>query len=61
MFMRFLSLLLCDYEVIKGVHPDIDEEALRVVKKMSGRWKPGVQQGKKVRVKYNMPINFSLQ
>jgi TonB family protein len=52
---------LCDYAVIKGVHPDVDEEALRVVKKMSGRWKPGVQRGQKVRVKYNMPINFSLQ
>ncbi|WP_018619022.1 TonB family protein [Spirosoma luteum] len=51
---------LCDYEVMKGVHPDVDKEALRVVRKMSGRWKPGVQRGKKVRVKYNLPINFSL-
>ena len=52
---------LCDYEVLKGVRPDIDREALRVVKKMSGRWTPGVQRGKKVRVKYNLPINFALQ
>jgi TonB family protein len=51
---------LCDYEVLKGVHPAIDEEALRVTKAMSGRWKPGIQRGKKVRVKYNMPINFHL-
>ena len=51
---------LCDYTVMKGVHPDVDQEALRVVKKMSGRWKPGVQRGQKVRVKYNLPINFSL-
>ena len=51
---------LCDYEVLKGVRPDIDREALRVVKKMSGRWTPGVQRGQKVRVKYNLPINFSL-
>jgi TonB family protein len=51
---------LCDYEIIKGVHPDIDKEALRVTKAMSGRWTPGVQRGKKVRVRYNMPINFSL-
>ncbi|WP_020604555.1 TonB family protein [Spirosoma spitsbergense] len=51
---------LCDYTVLKGVHPDVDQEALRVVKKMSGRWKPGVQRGQKVRVKYNLPINFSL-
>ncbi|GAB4020978.1 TonB family protein [Spirosoma koreense] len=51
---------LCDYEVIKGVAPSVDQEALRVVKAMSGRWKPGSQRGEKVRVKYNLPINFSL-
>lgn len=51
---------LCDYEVIKGVHPSVDQEALRVVKKMSGLWKPGLQRGEKVRVKYNLPINFTL-
>lgn len=52
---------LCDYEVMKGVHPDLDREAVRVVKAMSGRWKPGIQRGQKVRVKYNLPINFTLQ
>jgi TonB family protein len=51
---------LCDYEVIKGVYPDLDREAVRVVKAMSGKWKPGIQRGRKVRVKYNLPINFSL-
>lgn len=51
---------LCDYEVIKSVHPDLDREALHVVEAMSGRWKPGVQRGRKVRVKYNLPINFAL-
>lgn len=51
---------LCDYEVLKSVHPDLDEEAVRVVKQMSGKWIPGVQRGRKVRVKYNLPINFSL-
>ena len=51
---------LCDYDVLKGVSPDVDKEALRVVKRMSGRWKPGVQRGEKVRVKYNLPINFTL-
>jgi TonB family protein len=51
---------LCDYEVLKGVHPDVDKEALRVTKIMNGHWKPGIQRGKKVKVKYNLPINFSL-
>ena len=52
---------LCDYEVLKGVHPELDREALRVVKAMSGRWKPGSERGQKVKVKYNLPINFNLQ
>lgn len=52
---------LCDYEVLKSVHPELDREAVRVIQKMSGRWKPGSQRGQKVRVKYNLPINFTLQ
>jgi len=52
---------LCDYEVMKGVSPSVDQEALRVVKAMSGKWTPGVQRGERVRVKYNLPINFTLQ
>ena len=52
---------LCDYAVVRGAHPDLDQEALRVVKAMSGRWKPGIQRGQKVRVKYNLPVNFTLQ
>lgn len=51
---------LCDYEVLKSVSPSVDQEAVRVVKAMSGRWKPGYQRGEAVRVKYNLPINFSL-
>ena len=51
---------LCDYQVLKSVQPDLDREAIRVVQKMSGKWTPGVQRGQKVRVKYNLPINFSL-
>ncbi|GAB3642783.1 TonB family protein [Spirosoma arcticum] len=52
---------LCDYEVIKGLDSSINQEALRVVKAMNGRWKPGTRRGQKVRVKYTMPINFTLQ
>lgn len=51
---------LCDFNVLKGAHPSLDAEALRVTKLMSGRWKPGLQRGRPVRVKYNMPMNFSL-
>ncbi|WP_338873032.1 TonB family protein [Spirosoma sp. SC4-14] len=51
---------LCDYEVLKSVQQDLDAEALRVVKKMSGKWLPGYHRGQKARVKYNLPINFTL-
>ncbi len=36
-----------------------DEEAMRVLK-ASPRWTPGIQNGKPVRVKYNIPISFTL-
>ena len=38
----------------------LDQEALRVIRKMP-RWKPGSLKGKPVRVKYTIPINFSLK
>lgn len=37
-----------------------DEEALRVLK-MSRRWNPGIQNGKPVRVSYNIPIKITPQ
>ncbi len=51
---------LCDYEIVKSLSPSVDKEALRVVKAMSGKWTPGYRRGEAVRVKYNLPINFSL-
>lgn len=51
---------LCDHEVVKSVYPSLDAEAIRVVKQMNGLWKPGEQRGEKIRVKYNIPVNFSL-
>ncbi|MFN8345456.1 MAG: energy transducer TonB [Spirosomataceae bacterium] len=51
---------LCDYEIMKGIGSGCDEEALRVVKEMSGKWEPSLQYGKKVRVRYNLPITFTL-
>ena len=37
----------------------IEEEAIRVMK-LSKRWNPALQNGRPVRVKYNIPIKFSL-
>jgi TonB family protein len=45
--------------VQKGVSEELDQEALRVIKNMP-KWKPGMQSGKAVRVKYTTPISFRL-
>ena len=45
--------------VLTNVDPDLDKEALRVIKSMP-RWTPGKQKGKPVRVKYTVPVNFRL-
>ena len=52
---------LCDYKVEKSAGFGLDNEAMRVVKKMDGKWEPGKLRGKNVRVKYNLPINFQRQ
>lgn len=46
-------------KVIKDIGGGCGAEAIRVVKMMP-RWKPGRQRGKRVRVQYNLPLNFNL-
>ncbi len=46
-------------KVERHAHPDLDEEAVNVVKSMP-RWNPGKLNGKPVRVKYTLPITFKL-
>ncbi|MEN8228310.1 MAG: energy transducer TonB [Bacteroidota bacterium] len=47
-------------EVIRGVHPSLDKEALRVINS-SPKWEPGFQSNRYVNVIYLFPINFVLQ
>lgn len=51
---------IADAKVVRSVHPLLDAEALRVVNLMP-KWKPGMQDGKAVNVKYNIPVSFRLQ
>ncbi len=51
---------IVDIEVLKGVDPALDEEAVRVIKMMP-KWNPGQQAGKNVRVRYTLPILFTIQ
>jgi TonB family protein len=46
--------------VLKGVDPELDNEAMRVVSILP-QWKPGKQGGKTVNVWYSLPINFALK
>jgi len=45
--------------VLKGVHPLLDAEAIRVVSSIKG-WKPGMQDGIPVNVWYMLPVNFAI-
>ncbi len=46
-------------KVVKGVDPELDAEALRVINGMP-TWTPGKQKGEAVRVQYTVPVNFRL-
>lgn len=47
-------------EIFKGVHPLLDEEALRVTR-LLGNWTPAYEDGVRVKVKYTLPVNFNLK
>ena len=47
-------------EVLRGVTPLLNEEAVRVINTMP-RWNPGMQRGKAVAVKYTFPITLRLK
>jgi len=49
---------LSDIQVVRSLGYGTDEEAVRLLTN-SPKWTPGIQDGKPVRVKYNIPINFS--
>ena len=51
-----------DSKVIRGVGNGLgcDQEALRVMKLMPN-WSPGMQNGRPVRTRFNLPIKFTLR
>ena len=50
---------ICDAEVVRGIDPLLDREAMRVINAFP-TWRPGHQRGRPVRVKYTVPITFRL-
>ena len=47
-------------EILRGIGGGCEEEAVRVVKKMS-KWKPGKQNGQSVNVQFKLPVSFTLR
>lgn len=50
---------ISEAQVLESVDPELDKEALRIISSMP-RWKPGMKDGKVVRVRYTIPVNFRL-
>ncbi|HET7732297.1 MAG TPA: energy transducer TonB [Paludibacter sp.] len=49
-----------NFEVLKGLDPDIDQEGIRVISSLPD-WIPGEQNGEKVKVYYTIPLKFILE
>lgn len=51
---------ISDISILRGIGGGCDEEVSRVLKKMNEKilWKPGLQNGKEVRVRYRLPVTF---
>ncbi|MBW4889075.1 TonB family protein [Mucilaginibacter sp. HMF5004] len=50
---------LTDIKAVRDPGNGLADEAIRVLK-LSPKWKPGMQNGRAVRVQYTIPVNFSL-
>lgn len=51
---------ITDVNILESSYPDLDEEAVRVVKGMP-KWEPAKMGGKPVGSQFSIPINFRLQ
>jgi len=51
---------ITNVEVLRGVDEYLDKEAVRVVESMPN-WEPGMQDGKVVRARFTLPINFTFK
>lgn len=47
-----------DIRVLRGVHPELDKEAIRVIALTAKMWKPGRQAGSLVKVTMILPVEF---
>jgi TonB family protein len=62
-FVQFVvnsSGIVKDVIVVRGAHPALNAEAVRVIKS-SPKWTPGKQRGKNVNVQFTFPVIFIYQ
>ena len=48
-----------EVKIIRGIHPLMDKEAIRVIKLTSKKWKPGRMNGEPVKVRMVIPVKFA--
>lgn len=51
---------LINVKILRGVHPLLDDEAIRVIESAPQIWEPGELRGKPIDVTYTFPVNFKL-
>jgi protein TonB len=51
--------IIIDVRILVGLNPELDEEAIRVVK-MLPKWNPGKIRGKPTRCYFNLPVRFTI-
>ena len=52
--------MITNVRAVRGNDQYLEDEAVRVIA-ASPKWKPGVFEGEKVRVKYSIPVEFRLK
>ncbi|MEA3316840.1 MAG: energy transducer TonB [Bacteroidota bacterium] len=48
-----------DIKILRGISPDLNKEAIRLIKLTNKMWLPGEQRGKKVKIRKVLPIKFN--
>ena len=48
-----------DVKIVRGVHPSLDKESIRVIESMP-KWTPGKVKGEPVKCQYTLPIAFKI-
>jgi TonB family protein len=58
-FVVNLDGTVTEVEILRGLHPDLDEQVVEALKK-SPHWSPGFQGRHAVPVRYKVPVRFTL-